>query len=388
MPAAPAVNWVLFDGRTLASSRLQGHVIHDFLVLRGHRSRLLSTPPFPLRDAPWRGPAVATVAKLAAGQIVVLQKLAGPRTAELLRALRGTGAAVVYAAADLELENELPLRCDAVVCSSRLLADRWRRAGAKAIEIPEPADFWCEPTEGGVRGRVRLCWIGHRKNWETLAPIRRLLDAHFELVTVSNHADADVPWSLEAARRELLASDVGIVPTRDDELARYASPNRVVQVMAAGLPVVASRIPAYEELVVDGDNGFLCTTEDEWRAALETLADPIRRRELARRAWESVRRDFSVDTVGERWLEIFAALEPGPLPRRSKLARAALLARARAAASSTYAREAAERDLGLPAVGRAAAAALVTVPLAPRAGAEAAVATVRAAGRAAGRRIR
>jgi Glycosyl transferases group 1 len=385
------VNWVLFDGRTLASSRLQGHAIHDFLVQQGHPSRLLSTPPFPLRDAPWRGRAAATVAELAAGQVVVVQKLGGPRTEELLRALRERGAAVVYAAADLEPENELPLRCNAVVCSSRLLAEHWRAAGANAVEIPEPADFWLEP-DGGDRGRVRLCWIGHRKNWDTVEPIRRLLRepgfSGYELVTVSNHHAADVQWSLEAAKAALAAADVGIVPTRVDELARYASSNRVVQVMAAGRPVVAGRIPPYEELIVDGENGFLCSTESEWRAALAALAEPARRRELARRAWEPMRERFRLEAVGVRWLEVFAALEPGPSPRRSPLGEARLLARARAAASAAYASEAADRDFGLPAVGEAAAAALARLPLAPAAGARAAAATARAVARAARRRIR
>jgi len=387
------VNWVLFDGRTLASSRLQGHAIHDFLVQQGHPSRLLSTPPFPLRDAPWRGRAAATVAELAAGQVVVLQKLGGRRTEELLRALRDRGAAVVYAAADLEPENELPLRCDAVVCSSRLLAEHWRAAGANAIEIPEPADFWLNPDGSGASpGRVRLCWIGHRKNWGTLEPIRRLLRepafAGYELVTVSNHYEADVQWSLDAARAALAAAEVGIVPTRDDELARYASTNRVVQVMAAGRPVVAGRIPPYEELIVDGENGFLCATDDEWRAALEALADSARRLELARSGWDSVRPRFHVEAVGARWLDVFERLGGMSPPPRSRLAEARLRAQVLAAARATYAREAEERDLGLGAVTRDAAVASAALPLAPAAAAEAVTAVGRAVARAARRRIR
>jgi hypothetical protein len=386
------VNWVLFDGRALASSRLQGHLIHDFLVSRGHLSRLLSTPPFPLRDAPWHGRAVATVAELVAGQVVVLQKLGGPRSEELLRAIHDRGAAVVYAAADLEPENELPLRCDAVVCSSRLLAQRWREAGANAVEIPEPADFWLEPGDRDRDPRrIRLCWIGHRKNWNTVEPIRRLLRepelAGYELVTVSNHHAADVQWSIDAARAALAAADVGIVPTRDDELARYASPNRVVQVMAAGKPVVAGRIPPYEELIADGENGFLCSTESEWHAALAALSDPARRRDLARRALEKVRKKFRLEAVGERWLELFATLEPARSPERSRLKEARLLARSRAAASAVYAHEAADRGLGLRAVGRAAGVAVGALPLAPTVGLQAVTATVRALARAAGRRM-
>jgi glycosyl transferase family 1 len=383
--AANGVNWILFDGRTLASSRLQGYAIHDFLVGRDLPSRLLSTPPFPFHDVPWRQRALHHVADAVAGQVVVLQKVRGPRTDELLGALDRRNVHVVYVAADLEPDNDLPLRCDAVVCSSPLLAEYWRRAGAEARHVPEPADFWSDRSDLDRAPRrrdgdgIRLCWIGHRKNWETLGPLRRLLAEpafrQFDLVTVSNHAEADVQWSLSAARTELLAADVGVVPTRRDEAARYASPNRVVQVMAAGKAVVADRIPPYESVVVDGENGFLCATDDEWRTALLALVDPARRAQLGVHGWESVRPRFHLDAVGEQWLEVLPPLVPGRF--------SAPPARLRAEAHAGYAAEALERDLGLRAVGHEAIASLV----APAAAAEALRATGRAVLRGVRRRI-
>ncbi len=50
-------------------------------------------------------------------------------------------------------------------------------------------------------------------------------------------------------------------------------PNAVLEAMASGLPVIASRIAGSEELVVDGETGLLFPSEDvdSLRAALRKL---------------------------------------------------------------------------------------------------------------------
>src|SRR5205823_4403229 len=101
----------------------------------------------------------------------------------------------------------------------------------------------------------------------------------FRLVTVSNHADADVRWSPGAVRRVVAQSHVGVVPTRPPPVSTAKSNNRVIQLMAAGKPFVAGRIPSYEEVVRQGWNGFLCDSPEEWRAALLELRSPERRAE-------------------------------------------------------------------------------------------------------------
>jgi glycosyltransferase involved in cell wall biosynthesis len=50
-------------------------------------------------------------------------------------------------------------------------------------------------------------------------------------------------------------------------------PNAVLEAMASGLPVIASRIAGNEELVIDGETGFLVKSEniEELRSALRNL---------------------------------------------------------------------------------------------------------------------
>jgi glycosyltransferase involved in cell wall biosynthesis len=39
---------------------------------------------------------------------------------------------------------------------------------------------------------------------------------------------------------------------------------KLIQYMASGLPVVASALPANKEIVQDGSNGYIVTSETEW----------------------------------------------------------------------------------------------------------------------------
>jgi len=358
------VSWLLYGDRTLASSRLQGYLVHDELRRRRIESELLLAPPFPVKDVPWPAELDEPLARALADRVVVFQKLGGPRSEDFRRALHRAGAATVYVHSDLEPENELPLECDVVVCSSRWLGAWYGERGARhAVVIPDPAEAWREPAriDGEPRrpGSLRVAWVGYRKSWETVPPLREVLRRpgleELELVTVSNHPEADVPWSLESALHAVESCDVGAVPTRRDESALAKSSNRVVSFMALGLPVVADRIDAYEELIVDGETGFLCNGPEDWERALLALRSPDLRAEIARRARERVDPEFRLETVVGRWLDVLRPLarDGAPAPRDPRLA-----ASVRMHAAAAYAREALARSLPLREVTAQAGAAL------------------------------
>ncbi|WP_353339317.1 glycosyltransferase family 4 protein [Pelagimonas sp. KU-00592-HH] len=85
--------------------------------------------------------------------------------------------------------------------------------------------------------------------------------------------------------------DVFCLPTRLD-----MSPFVVVEAAAAGLPVVASRIGGMEDLVLDGQTGFLPDAGDDqgFLEALTTLiGDGARRRQMGRAAAEHAERHFN-----------------------------------------------------------------------------------------------
>jgi glycosyltransferase involved in cell wall biosynthesis len=127
---------------------------------------------------------------------------------------------------------------------------------------------------------------------ETRALIGELgLSDHVRLLA----RDADVP--------ELLAEAACFLLTSDYE----GFPYTVLEAMAAGVPVVSTRVGGVPEQVADGETGLLFEPSDPGAAAAaieQLLADPERARTLGEAGRERVRREFA----RERMVEETAAL--------------------------------------------------------------------------------
>ena len=65
--------------------------------------------------------------------------------------------------------------------------------------------------------------------------------------------------------------DVGIMLMPDDLWARGKCGYKLIQYMACGRPVVASKVGVNLEIIEDGISGFLVTTIGDWVYALNTL---------------------------------------------------------------------------------------------------------------------
>jgi glycosyltransferase involved in cell wall biosynthesis len=82
----------------------------------------------------------------------------------------------------------------------------------------------------------------------------------------------------------------------------------IVEAMAAGKPVVASHMPPFSEIVLDGDSGILVTPGDPEELA-EAIIRLLRNRNEARQMGQHGRRRaedlFSADTMSGRTVEIY-----------------------------------------------------------------------------------
>jgi glycosyltransferase involved in cell wall biosynthesis len=59
----------------------------------------------------------------------------------------------------------------------------------------------------------------------------------------------------------------------DDPWTRGKCALKVIQYMAAGLPVVSSDVGANSDVIVDGVTGILADTEDDWIWAVRQLVE-------------------------------------------------------------------------------------------------------------------
>jgi hypothetical protein len=218
---------------------------------------------------------------------------------------------------DLDPDNQLPFECDAIVVPSHALADWYQQRGAVQVSvIPDPAEHtWPSATRPETNKAVlTLGWIGHANNWNSLQLTRDvLLDAEFSdfrLVTVSNHPASDVKWSVEVVSEQLRNFDIGILPIGDTEDVRYKSANRLVMMMAAGLPVVAGPLPAYIDLVSQHGGAVFFRDADELRGHLRVLRDFTVRQGLGQRAHAVATQSFAVPVIAQRWVETLQSIRP------------------------------------------------------------------------------
>jgi len=80
--------------------------------------------------------------------------------------------------------------------------------------------------------------------------------------------------------------------------------------MAAGLPVVSSRVGYNKDIVVNGENGFLVSTTEEWIEALERLIEDAElRRRIGLAARETIRKECSLEALAPRFLSAVAGFQ-------------------------------------------------------------------------------
>ena len=119
------------------------------------------------------------------------------------------------------------------------------------------------------------------------------------------HATGAVPH--EEVPYWLSLADVGVAPYPELE-EFYFSPLKVIEYMAAALPVVASRSGQISETVEDGRTGLLVEPGDAQALAtalVELAAQPERRREMGGRARRRALADYGWDRVAERIERLF-----------------------------------------------------------------------------------
>jgi glycosyltransferase involved in cell wall biosynthesis len=121
--------------------------------------------------------------------------------------------------------------------------------------------------------------------------------AHLEL---SGRVDF-VGWKDKADLLEdYKQANLFVYPSRDEGM-----PNAVLEAMASGLPVIATRIAGSEELVVDGETGLLIEPESP-QAVREALIDLLQKpnlcREMGAAACQRVERLYSWRSVAEAYL--------------------------------------------------------------------------------------
>lgn len=177
------------------------------------------------------------------------------------------------------------------------------------------------PTGQGEAGRARAVWLG------VMQPVKRVPElvraaapvAGLDLVLVGDgpqwgriedavtHCDVAARVELAGFRDDpaplLRGADLMVLPS-----AAEACPMALLQAMACGLPVVASRVGGIPEMVRDGVDGVLVDSGDAdgLTVALTALTDdPTRRRRLGANARQRVHERFTIGHCACGLLDVY-----------------------------------------------------------------------------------
>jgi glycosyltransferase involved in cell wall biosynthesis len=172
-------------------------------------------------------------------------------------------------------------------------------------------------------GNVEMVWLGSSSTLRGLEANRSLLehlgerspglrlklvcDRFFQLERLPVRA---VPWTEIGEANELASADIGISWMPDDGWSRGKCGLKVLQYMAAGLPVVANPVGVHVEMVQHRENGYLAETASQWQDAIGRLADdPDLRRRMGAAGRRRVEADYSVARGALAWLRLLNRLE-------------------------------------------------------------------------------
>lgn len=137
-----------------------------------------------------------------------------------------------------------------------------------------------------------------------------------EGVTVAN-----VPWELRNEVSLFNTCDIGVYPMPDDEWTKGKCGFKAIQFMACGVPVVASAVGVNPEIIQDGVNGFLASTEDEWAEKLTRLAeDPSLRQRMGEAGRQTIHDRYSLHLSAPRMADVLRAALDGSGRRRETAA--------------------------------------------------------------------
>ena len=165
---------------------------------------------------------------------------------------------------------------------------------------------------GTASGPPVIGWIGSPTTGaylRALTPVfQKLAERRKFVLRISGTADPvtipgvevdNTPWTLGREVELFNTCDVGVYPLPDDDWSKGKCGFKAIQFMACGVPVVSSAVGVNREIIQDGVNGYLASTNDEWVARLERL---LLDAELRRRFAEAGR-----GTIAERYsLEVNA----------------------------------------------------------------------------------
>lgn len=131
--------------------------------------------------------------------------------------------------------------------------------------------------------RLVIGWTGSHstvKYLDILFPVLLELekDWNFEFIVICDRKPSFeleslrfVKWKEDTEIEDLLRMNIGVMPLIEDQWSEGKCGFKLIQYLSLGIPAVASPVGVNKTIMEQGVNGFLCSSAEDWKRALEKL---------------------------------------------------------------------------------------------------------------------
>lgn len=207
-----------------------------------------------------------------------------------------------------------------VFVSTQKLLDKAKQYNKNISVVPATIDMSGYPLRTvSANKKTVIGWSGSHttsKYLHLLDDVLKRISAQYD-VSIHVMGDPDfsidglnnielVHWSPANEIPALMKFDIGLHPVPDEEWTLGKSGGKLVQYMAAGLPIIATNNVPNAAAVEDGVTGFLVTTDEEWFEKISLLiTDAEARNAMSHRSYERAVAKYSIDNYTNVYLNAF-----------------------------------------------------------------------------------
>lgn len=215
---------------------------------------------------------------------------------------------------------------DAVTVGNSFLAKYAEQFSKNVSIVPSSVDTtkYVPPAQAGVRKKTIVGWTGSSTSQTYLEHFNPMLEKVFagsNNVELHVHSDREPnlpgtpfvwhPWSPDNEVETISNFDIGLMPMPDDNWSKGKCAMKALLYMSLGIPAICSDIGANREVITHGKNGLLCTSNEEWIVAINSLIeDSVLRKELGDEGRRTVEEKYSAEHCASLFADaVFSMLE-------------------------------------------------------------------------------
>ena len=168
-------------------------------------------------------------------------------------------------------------------------------------------------------GRLNIGWTGSHSTLKYLNEIIPVInelqkDFDFNFLVIADKNPLlpfknfqFIPWNVSTEADDLLKLDIGVMPLLADEWTEGKCGFKLIQYFACGIPAVASPVGVNKIIVEEGVNGFLCSTNADWKSSLQKLlADQFLRQKMGMAGRKKIIEYYSIQSQVAKFIQLFS----------------------------------------------------------------------------------